>query len=92
VLKEYKQCTWYVIKNMSVTTPRPNEVNQPAEVVHTASQSEVEVEVKESSLKRLAGNRFLWGFVAGSVSTFLGYSLYSFYLQNVHNKQIECVF
>jgi hypothetical protein len=81
---------------MSVTTPRPNEVNQPAEVVHTASQSEVEVEVevevKESRLKRLAGNRFLWGFVAGSVSTFLGYSLYSFYSQNVHNKQIECVF
>ena len=70
-------------------TPRPNEVDQTTEVVHTASQSEVEVE--ESRLKQLLSNRFLWGFVAGSVSTILGYSLYSFCSHDSH-KQVECVF
>jgi hypothetical protein len=88
---------------MPVVTPRPSESaelsehiteNNTSNTSNTSNATQVEKgdqdEVQPSRLKQLATNRFLWGFVAGSVSTFLGYSLYSFYSQN--NKQVECIF
>jgi hypothetical protein len=85
---------------MPVVTPRPSESAELSEQImenntsNTSNATQVEKgdqdEVQPSRLKQLATNRFLWGFVAGSVSTFLGYSLYSFYSQN--NKQVECIF
>jgi hypothetical protein len=77
-------------------TPRPSESAKLSEPITENNTSNTSIatqvdqdEVQPSRLKQLAMNRFLWGFVAGSVSTFLGYSLYSFYSQN---KQVECVF
>jgi len=81
---------------MPVVTPRPSESAELSEQItesNTSNATQVEKgdqdEVQPSRLKQLATNRFLWGFVAGSVSTFLGYSLYSIYS---NNKQVECVF
>jgi hypothetical protein len=74
-------------------TPRPSEsakLSEPIVENNTSIATQVDQdEVQSSRLKQLVTNRFLWGFVAGSVSTFLGYSLYSLYSQN---KQVECVF
>jgi hypothetical protein len=101
-VKEYKRFIHYLIK-MPVVTPRPSESAELSEQItenntdntsSTSNATQVEKgdqdEVQPSRLKQLATNRFLWGFVAGSVSTFLGYSLYSFYSHN--NKQVECIF
>jgi len=97
-VKEYKRFIHYLIK-MPVITPRPSESAELSEHItenntsSTSNATQVEKgdqdEVQPSRLKQLATNRFLWGFVAGSVSTFLGYSLYSIYS---NNKQVECVF
>jgi hypothetical protein len=47
--------------------------------------------VVESQFKKVVSNRFLLGFIAGGVSAFLGYSVYSLY-SSYQNKQVECVF
>lgn len=45
--------------------------------------------VPESRLKHVLTNRFLLGFLSGTLTTVLGYSLYSYYSTP---KTVECIF